>query len=258
MTWSIRETLAYRRPIRQVAPVDLRSLLKGVEDPESARLRVDTLIAPLGVDLATLSAEASWVLDALDIVAATDLALQHLPGPLPDPLRVADIGAKTWHYVRGLEALLRKGYGGPREVLLTGLEIDAFRVYRDFHSRWDWATWHRAPCPSARYLAMDALHFNEPQDLVFLLLPIMNVDEHLDWGLPLERYQPEVLFSHARRLAGRDGHVVMLNFAYEEPALDILAEAHAAALLLRVPAPSALVPAHLPRVLTLWRGLAQS
>lgn len=258
VTWLIRERLAWRRNIRSVAPVSRNELLRGLSDPERASLTLDTWLPGLALDAGRLSAEAAWIRDALDLMAALEVALEQLPTTLPDPLRVLDIGAKTWHYVRGIHALLRLRGDGPRDLRLTGVEIDAFRVYRDLHSRWDWAHWHASTCPGTRYLAMDALDFHHPQDLVLLFLPIMFEEEHLDWGLSLAQYRPDTLFTHARRLAGPEGHVVMLNFAYEEPALDIIASRQEAPPLLRRPAPSALEPGELPRILTVWRGLPSS
>lgn len=258
VTWQFRERLAWRRNIRSVAPVSRGALLRGLSDPERASLTLDTWLPELALDAGRLSAETAWIRDALDLMAALEVALGQLPAVLPNPLRVLDVGAKTWHYVRGIHALLRLRGGGPRDLRLTGVEIDAFRVYRDLHSRWDWAHWHASTCPGTSYLAMDAFDFHQPQDLVLLFLPIMFEEEHLDWGLSLGQYRPDALFTHARRLAGPEGHVVMLNFAYEEPALDIIASLQEAPPLLRRPAPSALEPGELPRILTVWRGLPAS
>jgi hypothetical protein len=175
--------------------------------------------ARYGFEAPRLAESGETVRDALFILEMVESALTEAGVTLPEAVSALDIGAKNWHYVRALWALLSSYGSVRRDLTLTGIEIDPYVVYRDGHSRADWAKLYAKPCPGATYLAGDALDHRGAYDLVLLLFPIMLTDEHLDWGLPLDRYRPRDLLAHAWSLTGPGGTLVVSTYDYEKEAL---------------------------------------
>jgi len=207
-------------PILADRPAPAGPLFPYLADPARAEAQVADWEAAYGFEARRLAPETETVRDALYLLGMVAAALDDAGVELPDPLDVLDIGAKNWHYVRALWALLA-GYGGARrELALKGIEIDPFVVYRDGHSRYDWAKLYARSCPGTHYLVGDALAHEGQYDLVLVLFPIMLPDEHLDWGLPLDRYRPHDLLAHAWKLTRSGGTLLVTCYDYERQALE--------------------------------------
>lgn len=225
--FGIRNLVRWRVPILvdRVAPPE--PLFPHLADPARALRQVRDWEERYGIDPRRLAPEIETVRDALYMLGMLEGALDDAGVRLPaETIDALDIGAKNWHYVRAVwELLERHGLDGPggdrRQVRLTGIEIDPFVVYRDGHSRHDWARLYAKPLPGATYLAGDALEHRGSYDLVLLLFPILRESEHLDWGLPLDRYRPADLIRHAYDLTRPGGALILSCYDYERP--DLLA-----------------------------------
>ena len=56
-----------------------------------------------------------------------------------DSLKVLDIGCKNWFYAKGQHAYFSEFC---RNVFMDGVEIDAFRLYSNFYSRYEVAKYY--------------------------------------------------------------------------------------------------------------------
>ena len=145
-------------------------------------------------------------------------------GTFPDrPLRSVDVGAGDWHYVFALERFLahrdRAPDQGPRAVDLSGIEIDGHVVYRDLHSRADWARARAGQTgnPAVRYRVGDFLTAELPTaDVVTLFYPFVTSYALLAWGLPVLHFKPRRMFARAAALLGEGGVMIVLHQTSEE------------------------------------------
>ncbi|MBM3266586.1 MAG: hypothetical protein FJZ01_02970 [Candidatus Sericytochromatia bacterium] len=219
LTFGLRSAIRWRVPVRRNRPAPEGPFFGHLADPTPAEALLAAWEERYRFAARHLAEDPETVRDALFILSLVEGALDEAGAVLPDPAAVLDIGAKNWHYVRALWALLAGHGGRRRDVALTGIEIDPFVVYRDGHSRYDWARRYASTCPGARYVPGDALAHREAYDLVLLLFPIMLEEEHLDWGLPLEHFRPADLLAHAYDRVRAGGALVVATYDYECDAL---------------------------------------
>ncbi|MBI3764694.1 MAG: hypothetical protein HY260_22875 [Chloroflexi bacterium] len=137
----------------------------------------------------------------------------HTASPtLPPAIAAADIGPSSWFYVHALHAALKWWQcSAGREVALTGCEADAFRVYLDFHSRFDHARAHLRGLTGARYLPRRFEPLPATFDLITLLFPFVFLKEHLAWGLPARLFSPVQLLADAWHSLKPGGLLVIVN-----------------------------------------------
>ena len=96
-------------------------------------------------------------------------------------------------------------------MTLTGFEADAYRVYWNFYSRYDYALAHMRDLPDVRFLPQKferqpgAFHF------VTILFPFVFVRDHLNWGLPRGMFAPEQLLANAWASLAPGGLLVIVN-----------------------------------------------
>ncbi|MGB9674241.1 MAG: hypothetical protein ACPL3P_08900 [Anaerolineales bacterium] len=131
---------------------------------------------------------------------------------LHQEITVADIGVSSWFYVQALAAFL-KWHQAPdsRMVHLYGYERDAFRVYTDFHSRFDHAQAYMNGLHNVHYLPQPFNLQADRFDLIFMLFPFVFLADHLKWGLPKNQFQPETLLSIAWQSLKKGGFLVIVN-----------------------------------------------
>jgi SAM-dependent methyltransferase len=146
-------------------------------------------------------------------------ALQRARATLPLVVKAADIGVSQWFYVQALFALLQ--WWQPvdsealpeegREVTLSGFEADAYRVYVDLYSRYDYAQAHLRGLEQAHFVPRRF----EPQpgafQLITLLFPFVFLRDHLKWGLPRPLFAPEALLAEAWASLAPGGLLVIVN-----------------------------------------------
>lgn len=147
---------------------------------------------------------------------------------LPKRVVAADIGSSHWFYVNALYSLLKWGQNPPpggRQISLSGYEVDAYRVYANFHSRYDYAVAHMRNLEGVNYVHQ---HFT-PQpatfEIVTLLFPFVFQSDHLAWGLPRNQFSPETLLADAWNSLKPGGVLVIVNQGEKEhkTQLEILA-----------------------------------
>jgi hypothetical protein len=146
-------------------------------------------------------------------------ALQRARATLPPVIHAADIGVSKWFYVQALCALLQwwqpvAGEPVPEEgraVTLSGFEADAYRVYADFYSRYDYALAHLRDLEAARYIPNRFERQPGAFQFVTLLFPFVFLRDHLKWGLPRSMFAPEHLLDEAWASVAPGGLLVIVN-----------------------------------------------
>ncbi len=136
-------------------------------------------------------------------------------------LRAIDVGCGDFHYAPALAEWLARHAGGPRDVVLRGIEVDGFGVYRDGHSRADHARAHAAAAGSSgavvRFEVADFTRVRWPeQDVVTMFYPFLSVYPTLRWGLPLSRLRPRRLVAAAVAAVRPGGWLVVANQTGDE------------------------------------------
>lgn len=138
----------------------------------------------------------------------------------PDGMvRAADFGCGDFHYAPALQQWLsRHGAAGPagRRVVLRGLELDGYGIYRDGHSRADhgcaWAAAASVGGSQVRFEVADAARCRLPeQDCVSLFFPFLTSYACLKWGAPLSRLRPRRLLERAVHTLRPGGWLVVVN-----------------------------------------------
>ncbi|HVN52762.1 MAG TPA: hypothetical protein VMT46_00425 [Anaerolineaceae bacterium] len=176
------------------------------------RLHAEYHLEPLLVNTAAgIYRENLFYLDLLES------ALERADASLGNPFVAADIGPSHWFYVRALYSLLR-WWRCPqgRDLSLTGYEVDAYRVYADFHSRYDHAQAHIRDLPGVTFLPRPFQRQESSLDLVLMLFPFVFERDHLLWGLPAGLFQPERLLEDGWLSLKPGGVLVVVNQGRDE------------------------------------------
>lgn len=123
--------------------------------------------------------------------------------------RWLDVGSKHFAYAPVLHAALQ-----PRQ--LTGVEIEGYRIYRDGHSRHDYAHHYIDGLPGTDYRVMDALDWRAPVDGISAFYPFLLPGTVLAWGLPASLLRPRALFAHLAGCLTPGGHLLSVNQGEDE------------------------------------------
>jgi hypothetical protein len=135
----------------------------------------------------------------------------------PESISAVDIGASSWFYVQALYGFL-KYWQSPqgRQVTLTGYEIDPYRIYSNFYSRYDHALTNIQGLSGVDYIPKEFTLFLDHYDLIFMFFPFIFIKDHLDWGLPSNRYHPKELLKLAIESTRPTGILILVNQSIEE------------------------------------------
>lgn len=132
-------------------------------------------------------------------------------------VRVLDIGSKSFSYVRALLHYFETVYGQEHAIHLDGVEIDAYRILADLHSRYDYAIYYCKDFNNVGYFPYSLLEFeNYPYDYITWFLPFVSEKPLLNWGLPPSAFIPETLFKKALSLLSPNGLMLITNQTIEE------------------------------------------
>lgn len=194
--WRLRNRLTlslplWKRPLKQPVP--------GIDLPTSerlARLRRDYPLARWG----EVCSRAEWrenlyILDLLD---------RHLGRPAAPIGPCLDIGTKNGVHFPALASYSGQGW--------DGIELDAYRRYRNLASRRDHGRFMARPFAS-RYLSgsLLALHTPTRYRLITWFLPFITEAPLAAWGLPRRFYQPVALLTRAYELLDAGGTLLIVN-----------------------------------------------
>jgi hypothetical protein len=194
-------------------------------------------------------------------------------------VKALDIGAQDWHYVFALERWLRHAPAdekaeatsldkpvSSRQVSLTGIEVDGYGIYPDFHSRRDYAVTYAEQTQNAEvaYVVGDFLkHEGQDYDVVTLFYPFVTRYQLLLWGLPLRFFKPQRMIEKAAQITKFGGCFLVFTHSQREHAL-FLELGHQSghyALLREGPALSGMVDFYRDvsdRHYSVWRRLSRS
>lgn len=124
-----------------------------------------------------------------------------------------DIGSKNWFYAKG-EHRFFKSFS--KNFELDGIELDAYRLYCNFYSRYEVAKFHIKDLENTTYIADNLLNLNKQYDYIIWILPFVVKDPLIAWGLPRRFFCPEKLLSHAYRLLNKNGQLLIINQGEKE------------------------------------------
>ena len=156
-------------------------------------------------------------LENYHILDLLDQMEQRIKTPLPQKARLVDIGSKNFYYARCLQMFFKPDQ-------LAGIELDAYKMYQNFHTRLSYAQHYILNLPQTQYLAMDFLDFRGSTDIITLFLPFVVEYPLVKWTLPLSRFTPQQIFNHTFSILTEGGYLIMTNQGEEE---FILARNHA-------------------------------
>jgi len=171
--------------------------------------------------LARLST-ASLYRKNLYLLDTLEKATQDLPLPFYDTriVKALDVGSQDWYYVFALERWLQwHNCNNAEPFELTGIELDGYEIYADFHSRRDYAQTYveQTGNPKVHYEIGDFLEHSEGEyDIIFLFYPLLIRYQLLLWGLPLRYFAPKSILSQAAALTRSGGWLVVLCHTLRE------------------------------------------
>jgi hypothetical protein len=134
---------------------------------------------------------------------------------IKEPLRWLDVGAKNWAYVPALNTFLKTfASWSPLDepaYELVGIELDAYRVYANLFSRYDYAMSFTQHMPQAQYLVGDVMVHRQQYHIISHFLPFVVPEPCLKWGLPLSCFQPQAMLNHVLSLLIPGGFLIIMN-----------------------------------------------
>ncbi len=130
----------------------------------------------------------------------------------PLGLVVQDIGCASFWYAATLQTFYRP-------ASLTGVEIEGHRLYRNGHTRRDYAAGYLVQMPEARFLIGDYAGLESPADLISAWFPFVTPATILAWRLPLRLLRPEAIFARAGANLRPGGRFLMVNHGPAEAAI---------------------------------------
>lgn len=130
-----------------------------------------------------------------------------------DFVSVLDIGSKNWSYSRGEHAFFDSFCSN---FSLIGVEIDAYRLYSNFYTRYEVSKFYIKNLKNAQYIAGNLLEIKNSYDYIIWILPFVLERPLKFWGLPERFFMPESLFLHAYSLMKDEGQMLIVNQGEKE------------------------------------------
>lgn len=122
--------------------------------------------------------------------------------------KILDIGSKNWSYAR---AQHRYFSNFCNSFSMDGVEIDAYRLYPNFYSRYEAAKFYTKGLNNTNYICANILDINKKYDYITWFLPFITQYPLKKWGLPKRFFQPEKLLLHAYNLLAQSGQMLIIN-----------------------------------------------
>jgi len=128
-------------------------------------------------------------------------------------INILDIGCKNWFYAKGEHDFFRSFSS---DFVLDGVELDAYRLYSNFYSRYEVAKYYIKDLSNVNYIAGNLLEINQKYDYITWFLPFVSFEPHKFWGLPKKYFYPEKLLAHAYFLLNDNGQMLIVNQGEKE------------------------------------------
>lgn len=122
--------------------------------------------------------------------------------------QILDIGSKNWSYARGMYEFFESFSDN---FLMDGVELDAYRLYPNFYSRYEAAKFYTNGLSNVNYICANLLDINKKYHYITWFLPFVTAYPLKKWGLPKRFYQPEKLLLHAYNLLETNGQMLVIN-----------------------------------------------
>lgn len=203
VAYPLRGMLRWRRRGYREVPADVAAVIAG----HPRRERLAALVERYAPALQGRH-NAGNVIENLDVLHLLDRLFELAPWTPPARLRALDVGAKNFYYVAALHAAWSSR--APVDSLV-GVEVDAYRVYRDGYSRHDYADTYRAGLAGTTFVAADIRDYHEPADVITLLFPFVMPLPLVRWGLPIGLLAPEAVLAHVWQLLAPGGLLLIVN-----------------------------------------------
>jgi SAM-dependent methyltransferase len=122
---------------------------------------------------------------------------------------VCDVGCASFWYAAALCAFFRP-------EALIGVEVEGHRLFKDGHSRFDYARGYVSRLPNAEFVIADYSGYSRAADVITAWFPFLTPNAILAWRLPLSLLGPEPLFRQIRHNLRPDGLFFMVNHGPRE------------------------------------------
>ena len=134
---------------------------------------------------------------------------------LSEKLSILDIGSKNWYYANSEHSFFSEFC---KDFILDGIEVDAYRLYNNFYSRYEVAKFHTKNLKNTTYIADNLLNLTKKYDYIVWILPFVLLEPLQYWGLPKKFFEPEKLLKHAYNLLNTGGQMLIINQGEDEAA----------------------------------------
>ena len=125
-------------------------------------------------------------------------------------INILDIGSKNWFYAPA-EWHFFKYKSFNKDISLTGIEIDPYRLYQNLCTRYDYAMYYIKNLDNTRYIGQNLLDHGGKYDYITWFFPFVTCEPLLHWGLPLNCFSPDELMIKAYSLLKKDGRILIMN-----------------------------------------------
>jgi hypothetical protein len=122
---------------------------------------------------------------------------------------LCDIGCASFWYAATLQCFFR-----PER--LVGVEVEGHRLFRDGHTRIDYASGYVSQLPNAEFLVANYTSISETADVITSWFPFLTPAAILAWRLPLSLLAPAKLFRQIRHNLRPGGLFFMVNHGLKE------------------------------------------
>ncbi len=196
LTWVRRE---YREEPARTLPQSLT---------DHQRHRIDALQVKYGVQFENQyhSSTALENYEYLDLLDRTKELLNWQPELGKE---LVDVGSLNFYYAPALQVFFH-----PKQ--LEGVELEGYRVYTNFYSRFDYAQYYIRAFPNTSYTVIDFCNYTNLTDGITCFYPFVIPEPLVAWRLPLKVFQPQRMFEQIARSLRPQGFVLMMNHGEDE------------------------------------------
>ena len=144
-----------------------------------------------------------------------------------EEVHVLDIGTKNFDIAPAMYRYFKTHLPTSPQLHITGIEIDAYRIYRSLFSRYDVAEFYRKLISvdeneHHRYISGDFLTHEKQYNFISCFFPFVTSYALLAWGLPRAHLKPQQFVDHILKSLSPGGIAVVVNQTKKESDLQKL------------------------------------